>query len=160
MRIEVLKSLKDAKRFEETNFFECERFWVVKIGDDSSRYEYYPNATKSQVDQHLKTSGKIDKAEIISISDNVEDSNNLVKSLKILSRVDTIILNSTKSNWIVDNGDLSKDYLFIDKTWLEVYNHVCEKDADATIHGPYTWDEIKVKFVNNTYLWSSWEIMS
>ncbi len=155
LRIEVLKSLKDVKKFKEVNL-DCERFWVVKI-DGSSRYEYYPNATKSQVDEYLKTSGKIDKAKFVNVSDSGENSKKLVESLKLSSRVETIILDQKKSNWIVGGG-ISKDYLFIDKTWLEVYNHISEKDAEGTIHGPYTWAEIKVKFVNTDYSWSTWEV--
>lgn len=156
LRIEVLKSLKDVKKFKEVNL-DCERFWIVKI-DDSPRYEYYPNATKSQVDDYLKTTGKIDKAEIISTSDDVENSNNFVKSLKTLFSIDTIILDQEKSNWIVNNEELSKNYLFIDKTWLEVYNHVCKKDTEGTINGPYTWDQIKEEFMKNDYPCSTWEI--
>jgi len=157
LRIKVLKSLKNPKEFKEMNQAH-KRFWIVKISDDSPRYEYYPNATKSQVDDYLKTTGKIDKAEIISTSDDVENSNNFVKSLKTLFSIDTIILDQEKSNWIVNNEELSKNYLFIDKTWLEVYNHVCKKDTEGTINGPYTWDQIKEEFMKNDYPCSTWEI--
>jgi len=157
LRIEVLRSLRDPKEFKEMNQ-DLERFWIVKIDDDSTRYEYYPNATKSQVDKYLKTTGKIDKIDFISGFDNVEIPNNIIKSLETLSRVDTIILDQEKSNWIVNNKNLSKNYLFVDKTWLEVYNHICKKDVEGTIQGPYTWDQIKEKYMENDYPWSTWEV--
>lgn len=160
LRIKVLRSLKDPKEFKEMNQ-DHKRFWIVKLRDKIDNkvalVQYYVDATKAQVDQYLKDYWSGEKPVVLDAFNNAEEAEKRVQELKPLLRVDTIILDPKKSNWTL-SGPACRDFLFIDRTWLEVYHYMWEHDLDdqGTIQGPFEWEEIKEVFLNSPWNSTNW----